>query len=189
MSLLPLGTLQQRQDRARRAGKLDCAFCGLGYTDFNSLAFHVANRCRFVSESVLSKRAEQSTMSKKAAARKHDAPRYASGAIPDAGPASADRGDRRAFLRVGDIPASGAVVVFNGESRVVKGSFGDQLMCGVRIGGREYDWGIRLGGSVHRALQAVAGKRIKPGLRMNVEPREFENDKGELIKFIAVVED
>lgn len=125
----------------------------------------------------------------KKAARKTEPQRYASGAIPDAGPASQDRGDRRAFLRVGDIPAGGAMVTFNGESRVVKGSFGDQLMCGVRIGNKEYDWGIRLGGSVHRALQALAGKRIKPGLKLSVEPREFENDKGELIKFIAVVED
>jgi len=126
-------------------------------------------------------------MSKKAA-KTTPGRSYASGAVPDAGE-STSNAERRSFLRVGDVPAGGTVVTFNGESRVTKSTFGDQWVCGVRMGGREYDWGIRMGGSVHRAIQKMTGKRIKPGLKVSVEPREFENDKGELIKFIAVVED
>lgn len=126
----------------------------------------------------------------KKAARKNtvERPRAASGSVPDAG--ESPNGERRAFLRVGDIPKGGAVLTFNGESRVSdKGNYGGQLICGVRMNGREYDWGIKLGGSAHRALQNATGKRIKPNLKLNVEPREFENDRGEMITFIAVVED
>lgn len=112
---------------------------------------------------------------------------YSSGSIPDAG--SAPQGDRRAFLRVSDVPAGGAVVTFNGKSRVDRGSYGDQLVCEVRMGSKEYNWGMKIGGAAHRALQGASGRKIKPGLKLNVEPREFENDRGELIKFIAISED
>ena len=115
--------------------------------------------------------------------------RYKDGEVPDAGPKQ-ERADRRPFLKVSDIPSSGATVTFNGKSRVVAGKkFGDQWMCDVRIGSKEYTWGIRIGGSVHQSLQEITGRKLKAGLKVNVEVREFENSAGEEIKFIAIVED
>lgn len=76
-----------------------------------------------------------------------------SGGIPTPN-ANTENSEFNAFLKADDIGKVGseAKLVLTGETRVVDGNFGEQIVCEVKLGRETFDWGITVDSVNHRML-------------------------------------
>lgn len=169
---LPLGTIEEQRARAKRAGKLDCYFCGLGYNDFSSLAYHVANDCKLAPRDATNQREqENATMAKKAAQTK-------------------DKGAAKfaPFLKPDDVGGVGeqATLTFTGKNRFNSSQYGEQLVSECKMGNKTFDFAIKAGSKNHKALQFLGGMP-KKGMAVVVEVQTWDAPDGRTVQFLSIV--
>jgi hypothetical protein len=159
---------QVRRERARRGlTMLDCYFCGRNARDFTELAAHVkrehADETLRPGESSVKPRATKASSSNMAKSSKRT------------------NDDRREFLRAADLPRKGTSVIKLGNViRTFKGDYGVQLVIECEVNGHEYDFGVKVNGANHIALERKLGRNLVAwaGKTIKATVAQFDSDEG-----------
>ena len=82
------------------------------------------------------------------------------GEIP--APDASQNTDFNTFLKADDIGKLGAEasLVLTGETRIVDGAFGEQIVCEVKYGREVYDWPVKVNSPNHRLLFERFGAKM-----------------------------
>lgn len=165
---------------------LDCIECGRWFPTFDRLARHMAARH---GRPTPNEPGDVELPPKNNPVRKHrpmakakTAPkRKAGGGIP-APSANAENSEFNAFLKASDIGKVGATasLLLTGETRVVDGNFGEQIVNEVKLGRTVYDWAITIDSVNHRMLFDRFGKdpkkwrgKVAVEVKMSRQNREY----------------
>jgi hypothetical protein len=156
-----------RRERAR-AGltMLDCYFCGHNCRDFTELAAHVKREHADTSE-------RPRPLS--------DNPGRTKARAAMARGTRQSQPERREFLRAADLPRKGTSVIKLGNSiRTFKGDYGVQLVIEVEVNGHEYDFGVKVNGANHIALEKKLGRNLVAwaGKSVKATVSTFDSDEG-----------
>jgi hypothetical protein len=160
---------QIRRERAR-AGltMLDCWFCGLNCRDFTELAAHV-------------KREHDGETQPRPGVSPVNHGRTKASSSTMAKSSRRGNDDRREFLRAADLPRKGTTIIKLGNViRTFKGDYGVQLVIECEVNGHEYDFGVKVNGANHIALEKKLGRNLIAwsGKTIKATVAQFDSDEG-----------
>jgi hypothetical protein len=142
-----------------------CPDCGAGYERFNSLAFHRANECKGAHMA----RDERKRDDRNDRDNDRDRKRSSSS-------------QRAEFLKPGVLSRDFETLTIGGSIRTFKSDFGIQLVVSVKVGGRDYDWGLKINGGAHIAVEQQLGRNLLrwEGKTLQVRRGEWEDRDGNM---------
>jgi len=144
-----------------------CPDCGAGYERFNSLAYHRANECK----------GAPMTETKRTNTPEPDR---------DSGRTSA----RAEFLKPVHVSRDWTTLTIGKSILTFKSQYGLQIVVGVAVGGKDYDWGLKVNGGVHITVETLLGRNLItwPGKALRVRRDEWEDprDGGKVKDRIAI---
>ncbi len=159
--------LLQKQRERKRSGltMLDCYFCGKNLVDFTALAEHVKR--------------EHPDAAKLSA---YQGSSTGSGVDKPMAAKAASTNDKREFLRPADLNRKGKTTIkFEDSIRTYTGKYGAQLLIGVKVNGKPFEFGIKLNGQNHIALEKKLGRNLIAWKNASVDAtvKTFDSDDGE----------
>lgn len=134
---------------------LDCLDCESWFPNFTELAAHVKARHS-------SGESEDQEMAKRKAAKPAKQTRTVN-SIPRADRSNQSQTAFNPFIKASDIGREGARATFTmtGDVRTGRSQFGDQIISGVKMGNRLFDWGVKVDSLNHQYLEQTLGTNTK----------------------------